>query len=332
MSVRVSAPCRLHFGLFHVPVPGLTHWPDGRPVRKFGGVGLMVETPRVAVEAHAADFLDVTGSLKERAAGSVLRIHSRQLAVGSGGPRPAVYAIRADGPREHVGLGVGTALGMALAAAMTADSDGFWHHSQFVSLANLCGRGQRSAIGVWGFGYGGLIVDGGKVDESVSPLGTILAFPSAWRAVLIRPPVDPAWHGDTERAAFGRSRSAEQALDTTERLERIARDWLVPAVQDEDFDAFAEAVHEFNRLAGEPFAADQGGAYSYMAVNCVIDELLGWGVTGVGQSSWGPTVFAFARDPDEAEHLAGRVRAWLPSDAEVTVTAADNQGARIEIL
>ena len=46
MSVRVVAPCRLHFGLFHVPVDGLTHYPDGRPVRKFGGLGMMIENPR----------------------------------------------------------------------------------------------------------------------------------------------------------------------------------------------------------------------------------------------------------------------------------------------
>ena len=45
MNVRVVAPCRLHFGLLHVPTIGFTHWPDGTPVRKFGGVGERNEMP-----------------------------------------------------------------------------------------------------------------------------------------------------------------------------------------------------------------------------------------------------------------------------------------------
>src|SRR5437762_31135 len=41
---RVTAPSRLHFGLFHVPADGFTHWPGidgnpGLPVRALGGVG-----------------------------------------------------------------------------------------------------------------------------------------------------------------------------------------------------------------------------------------------------------------------------------------------------
>ena len=53
--IRVVAPSRLHFGLFHVPVAG-DPWPDGLPVRCFGGVGLMVEEPAVVVVEPAADW------------------------------------------------------------------------------------------------------------------------------------------------------------------------------------------------------------------------------------------------------------------------------------
>ena len=59
---RVTAPSRLHFGLFHVPAAGLTHWPGpddepGLPVRSFGGVGLMIDRPGVVVTVRpAVDF------------------------------------------------------------------------------------------------------------------------------------------------------------------------------------------------------------------------------------------------------------------------------------
>jgi predicted sugar kinase len=62
----------------------------------------------------------------------------------------------------------------------------------------------------------------------------------------------------------------------------------------------------------------------------VIDELREMGAVGVGQSSWGPTVFAMCRDADEAEHLAAKARARFSRATDVTVTAANNTGARLE--
>jgi beta-RFAP synthase len=334
MSVRVVAPCRLHFGLFHVPVEGLTHWPDGRPIRKFGGVGLMIENPNVTVEVRPSTAESWDGPLGDRG----FRFARGVLANRYDGGR-ATVAVIADGPTEHTGLGVGTALGLAAGysafrlGGTRGYSPGCSLNSYAVrSIASWTGRGQRSAIGVYGFERGGLIVDGGKEPgETLSRLESRIDFPERWRAVLVRPDTEPVWHGDAERAAFGRDRTPEQALATTKRLYTIARSQLVRAVQDEDFDAFAAAVFEYNRTAGEPFAVDQGGPYAGPAVSGVIDELLSWGVQGVGQSSWGPTVFAFARDPDEAEHIARRARDWLPASADVTVTAANNTGARLEM-
>ena len=104
---------------------------------------------------------------------------------------------------------------------------------------------------------------------------------------------------------------------------------LIPAVQRADFPAFAEAIHHYNRLAGEPFATDQAGAYTGPRVAEVIETLRGWGVAGVGQSSWGPTVFAFAEDDDAANRLADRARDQFPKLAEIIVTRANNTGAAV---
>jgi predicted sugar kinase len=101
----------------------------------------------------------------------------------------------------------------------------------------------------------------------------------------------------------------------------------VPAVKSQDFAAFSDAVQRYNRLAGEPFAADQGGPYSGPEVTAVIDALRAWGAAGVGQTSWGPTVFAFAQDEGEARHLTDRARGQFPNLADVTVAKANNRGA-----
>jgi predicted sugar kinase len=64
----------------------------------------------------------------------------------------------------------------------------------------------------------------------------------------------------------------------------------------------------------------------------VVAYLRGQGVRGVGQSSWGPTVFAVLGDADEAEALARRLRTRGPGSAEVVVTTALNRGAAVESL
>ena len=326
MSVRVVAPCRLHFGLFHVPVDGLTHYPDGRPVRKFGGLGLMIEQPNVTVTARRSKRDTVSGPLFDRAVQFTDQLRQRNVQF-------APHEFHASGPPEHVGLGIGTALGLTLASVMVPT---YWFGRRLdgtVYLAGLVRRGRRSGIGIHGFREGGFIADDGKVANHEQPQpGSRTHFPDDWRVVLVRPPVQPIWHGDREHAVFGRPRPADRALALTDRLRSLANDTVVPAVRDASFDTFAASIQEFNRLAGEPFHDDQGGPYAGAEVACVIDELIEMGAVGVGQSSWGPTVFAFCRDADEAERLAARARARFSSATEVTVTAANNTGARIETV
>lgn len=327
MSVRVVAPCRLHFGLFHVPVDGLTHHPDGRPVRKFGGLGLMIDQPCVTVEEWRAPTWRRHGNLADRA------MHFGQL-VWEARPDfqflPFSSEFRADGPPEHIGLGVGTSLGLASARAMVNVFDG--RDLPVELLAEWVGRGQRSGIGVHGFKSGGFIVDNGKLENELPQLGANLDLSAGWRILLVRPPTPPVWYGDRERTAFARTRPADKALSLTDRLRSLAYDTVVPAVRDADFDTFAQSIFEFNRLAGEPFHDDQGGPYASPEVACVIDELIEMGAVGVGQSSWGPTVFAFAPSADAAEHLASRARERFSSATDVTVTAANNTGARLETM
>jgi beta-RFAP synthase len=318
MITSVTAPCRLHFGLFHVPAAE----EDPQPLRKFGGVGLMISRPQVEVRLTPADSFEARGSLARRAARAVERVQRADP------PRAAITGpvrIMADGPPEHVGLGVGTALGLAVAAALCSDRIG--HVLEPADLARLAGRGERSAVGTYGFYRGGYLVDDGRVGDEFPDLSDRLPFPEAWRVVLVRPPVPAGWHGDRERAAFARGRSPDVAAKVSRRLRRLAVETMTPAVELGDFDAFSAAVYEFNRVAGEPFASDQGGPYAGPAVAGAVELLRSLGAVGVGQSSWGPTVFAFAPDELEADHLAHRARQALPPDAVVDVSEPDNSGA-----
>ena len=297
----VVAGTRLHFGLFAA---------DGR----FGGCGLMLNAPAVTVTAtHGRDGWTADGTLAGRAL-AFARQFWRDATTAGG-------HLHADGPPEHVGLGVGTALGLSVARLMasrvlpTLSSD---------EQATVVGRGKRSGVGLYGFRHGGFLVDAGKPAADALPgLAGRCDFPADWRVVLVRPRVSELWSGRREQAAFDRPRPAGDPG----RMAELARGLLLPAAAAADFATFAPALGRYNRLAGEPFAADQGGPYAGPEVTAVVETLRGWGWAGVGQSSWGPTVFAVCPDPASADSLAARCRDQFADLEDVTVTAARNDGA-----
>jgi beta-RFAP synthase len=210
-------------------------------------------------------------------------------------------------PAEHTGLGVGTQLGLAVAKALAVacGEPGLTP----TELAARVGRGERSAIGVYGFDRGGLLVDAGKLpSETLSPLLAQVALPDEWRVVFFTPPGESRWHGDHERRAFATATAGDP-----EALRKLAEDAIIPAARRGDIDAFGEAVYAFNRKAGEPFAAAQGGVYASREIAQLIDDIRACGVRGVGQSSWGPTVFAIMGDDDTALSLVLRFRSRLPA-------------------
>ena len=217
--IRVVAPSRLHFGLFRVPVAGDV----GTPARAFGGVGLMVEHPGLAVTVRPADSWQFEGALASRAQVFAMRF---MASLPEERRRPFQVLVERC-PPEHTGLGVGTQLGLAVAKALaTASGEG---EQASAALAPRVGRGERSAIGVHGFDRGGLLVDAGKEPgEAVSPLLAHVAPPEAWRVVLFTPPGAGALARPPRAAGVRRgdrrpARSAAAARRNGHRPGRAAR-------------------------------------------------------------------------------------------------------------
>ncbi len=311
---RVVAPSRLHFGLLNLSPPEPT-------ARQFGGVGLMVEAPGIAVRVETADVWSAAGPSADRAAAFARRV----VALAGGVDRPLRVTVERC-PPEHVGLGVGTQLGLAVALAVARELGG--PGPEVAGLALWVGRGERSGVGAHGFVRGGLIVEGGKREgDPASVLVGRYEFPAEWRVVLARPRgATSIWAGPTERQAFARSRPADVLRPLTDRMCRVLVLGLLPALQEEDCEAFGEAIHEYNRLAGRMFAEDQGGDYCSPDVERLVAEVRRLGVHGAGQTSWGPTVFAVCPDADRAARLRAELLGRF-ADLEVKTTAANNTGA-----
>ena len=317
--VRVVAPSRIHFGMLSVNQPGVRH---------YGGVGAMVDAPGLEMMIRASPRLETAGPLADRAREAAL-LAARFLPNPAGrddGPPCRIEVTRA--PPLHVGLGTGTQLAMAVAAGLNAFCQG--PRLEAAELARCVGRGHRSAIGLYGFAFGGLIYESGKArSEDIAPLVDRVEIPPAWRFVLVRPRDDRGLCDDAERDAFAELPPVPR--ERTELLRQEAEEHLLPATARGDFAEFSESLYHFGYEAGLSFAAKQGGAFAGPRLASLVDWIRARGVSGVGQSSWGPTLFAVVREESAAAELVRGLAARADAgDLELTVAAPNNRGARIE--
>jgi beta-ribofuranosylaminobenzene 5'-phosphate synthase len=325
----VQAFSRLHFGLLNVPNRSLEPSRQALGVRWFGGAGLMVERPGLRVQATPSSAWSASGPLAERALAFAQRfthgLIQRAPEYASLPPRQLLLEWAAP---EHVGLGTGTQLGLSVARVLSASWKMEWGTRE---LAGLVGRGLRSSLGMHGFEQGGFLVDAGKRrPEDLAPLVARLVVPEDWRVVLVLPGPDETvgLHGASEVEAFAQLTEEGVARARTEGLCRLVLMGLLPALVEGDLDAFGEALFEFNVRVGEVFAPVQGAVYAGARVAELVAFVRGEGVRGVGQSSWGPTVFALVADEGQAVHLATRLQNQFALDpSTVLVTRACNRGA-----
>jgi beta-RFAP synthase len=326
---RIRTASRLHFGLISLTAEGAA-WPDRHgaavlPARRFGGVGMMIEAPGLVVRAEPADAWSAEGPLAERALASAGRFVASVEEETPGAVVPAQRLVVEAAPREHVGLGSGTQIALAVAKLL---AEALGRSMSPAELARRVQRAARSALGVHGFAQGGFLVEGGKrAGAELSPLVARMAFPPAWWVVLVLPRQRTGLHGPDEQAAFARLKCSQA---TTEALCRLVLLGMLPALAEEDLSAFGEALFDFNARAGEVFAPAQGGTYAGAAVEELIEFIRRQGVAGAGQSSWGPGVFAVT-DEERAAHLADRLRD-VAAKAEILVSRGCNQGAIVEAV
>jgi beta-ribofuranosylaminobenzene 5'-phosphate synthase len=322
--IRIRTPSRLHFGLFSLPTDGASAWlnQEGKPIllrREFGGVGLMIERPGIELTVDPAKAWSAAGPLAQRA------LHFARTYCDAVGIEEAIQLRVESAAPEHAGLGTGTQLGLAVARAIAELTDR--RERDASTLARCVGRGRRSAIGVHGFELGGFLVEGGKTsDAAISPLLLRHDFPDDWHILLVTPRDWQGSHGRREIEAFSDLATQERDDRSTETLCRLVLLGLLPALMERDFPAFGEALYDFNRRAGEMFQPAQGGLYAHPRIEEIVKILRGAGVKGVGQSSWGPTIFAVVA----AEQMT-EIPDWLIGKKgikpdEIIVTPARNRG------
>jgi beta-ribofuranosylaminobenzene 5'-phosphate synthase len=309
-SVRVEAPARLHMGMLDVA---------GDRARRFGGLGVAVSRPAAVLEASPSDDVTAEGPDAERALAVARRCRDK-LGISGGARVRVLEAIPA-----HVGLGSGTKLALAVTTALAALAG---QSPQPRALARAAGRGARSAVGLWTFVDGGLVVEGGVHPgaEQAAPLLARHAMPDEWRCVLAIPSAEPGLSGRAEEEAFARLRPDP---DRAALIAQLVLTSLLPALAERDLTEFGTALTRVQRLVGESFASVQGGVFHPRA-GPLVDALLRLGAAGAGQSSWGPAVYGIVGNEQAGRELARRMEAELDGDGRAELVSFDNRGARVE--
>jgi beta-RFAP synthase len=308
--VTVTVPARLHLGFLDL---------HGGLGRRFGGIGLAIDTFRTRIRMRRATAMRVTGAERERLAAHVETM--RQALQ-----RDDAYHVEVlENVPAHAGFGSGTQLALAVAACMRRLHD---MPPDIASDAITLGRGTRSGLGVGLFQQGGLAVDGGRgTSERPAPIVSRLPFPDAWRVLVVLDPARQGAHGTDELAAFG-ALGAFPERDAA-HLCRLVLMKALPALAEHDIARFGAAIGELQARLGDHFAAAQDGArFTSPAVAAALAAMERAGAQGIGQSSWGPTGFCFAPSQAEAERLAAAAGAQA-AGLNIRICCGLNRGAEI---
>ncbi|MEX2113285.1 MAG: hypothetical protein WD845_08875 [Pirellulales bacterium] len=347
-SLEIIAPGRLHFGLLSF----------GQPTgRQFGGAGVLIDRPGLRLRVASHDVFQVQGPLANRVervarhyAESLGLLSSPRSTMGQGRPTeapenpvswpaaaspffcqepinlPACRIEVLDAPPEHVGLGTGTQLALSVVAGINALAGNAPLDAP--ALAALTGRAARSAIGTYGFLRGGLLMESGKLPgETLSPLERRTLPPDEWRFVVVLTHDQQGVSGDEGRRAF--EQLPPVPPETTAALRGELTERLFPAAEQGDFATFSDSLYRYGYTSGMCFAAQQGGPFATPRVAEWVDHIRSLGVSGVGQSSWGPAVFAAVESPTAAEHLAARLREQLTASERIVVAKVSQGGATV---
>lgn len=308
-AVFVEAPARLHFGVLDL---------RGARGRWFGGIGAAAPEATLLVSASKSESLIVEGD--DGRAQDFARRFLNHYSIQCG----ALLRVHRALP-VHAGLGSGTQLALAVARAL---AELYGVEADPTQLAHAVGRARRSAIGTWTFAGGGLVVEGGRQRgrDECGPLIARLPFPETWRCVVAVPDAPPGISGAEEAAIF-----AELPPPSERDVERVAHAvlmTLLPAMAEGDLPSFGAALSEIQTITGQWFAPVQGGTFAPGPTEALVRRMTGWGAHGVGQSSWGPTVYGFVEGDEADARLAEQVRMAMGDSARVFHGPFRAEGAR----
>ena len=313
-KVFVIAPARLHMGFIDL---------SGSLGRNFGSIGVALNEISTRLSVKASPQLLINGPSTARAA-KCTQLLCEALNVSDKLQINIETAIP-----EHVGLGSGTQMALAIGSAL---NDFYDLGLSIREIAQLTDRGMRSGIGIGVFEQGGLVVDGGRGEQtSTPPVISHMDIPDDWRFILVFDKRGQGLHGEQEINAF-------KELPPFPHQEAARLCYLLlmqglPAVAEHNIELFGDVITQLQKSVGEHFASVQGGIFTSIEVSEVMQWLQQQGAVAIGQTSWGPTGFCAVDDNKKADSLVLEMQQKFShlSNLSFATASASNSGGDVFI-
>ncbi len=312
--MRIRTPSRVHVTLIDL---------NGEIGRVDGGVGFALEEPHVEIVARESEDVVVRGEAHNlKRFESVARSLKERFGFG------IEIEVLSDF-KEHVGLGSGTQISLAVGVAYSKLYD---LNLSVRDVARITGRGGTSGIGVAAFEMGGFIVDGGhskKVKKSFlpsafskAPPGPVISrldFPD-WDVCLVIPE-GRGFFGEREVDLFEKNTPIK--LEEVRELCHVILMKLLPAVAEKDIDDFSSAISRIQELGFKRAEVEQYGE-KMRSLMKRFEE-----VGACGMSSTGPTLYIVSEKINIQE--VNDLIAEFGLKAEIILTKGRNRGADVEV-
>lgn len=289
--------------------------------RHFGSIGVALNEISTRVSVTGAEQLTITGAAAQRAKKCV-SILCAALQVSD-----QLNIIIESSIPEHVGLGSGTQMSLAIGAALNE----FYGLGLTVrEIASVTDRGLRSGIGIGIFEQGGLVVDGGRGEKTITPpILSHMDVPDDWRFILVFDRRGQGLHGQQEIQAFKELPPFPQS--EAARLCYLLLMQGLPAVAESDIVKFGSVISQLQRSVGEHFSSAQGGVFTSPEVAVAMQWLEKQGAVAIGQTSWGPTGFCAIDGAQLAESITDQARLAFAhfENLSFVVASARNSGGDV---
>lgn len=309
-KVTVIAPARLHMGFIDL---------SGALGRHFGSIGLALNEICTQLTLTSADQCVLTGKAPVRAE-QCLKSLCQALNVSD-----CVHLHVDSAIPEHVGLGSGTQMSLAIGSAL---NQYYGLGLSVRQIAQLTDRGKRSGIGIGVFEQGGLVVDGGRGEQTTTPpVISHMTVPDDWRFILVFDRRGQGLHGQQEVKAFKELPPFPQ--QEAARLCYLLLMQGLPAIAEDNIERFGDVITQLQHSVGEHFASAQGGVFTSSEVAEAMQWLAEQGAVAIGQTSWGPTGFCAVRGADNAIDLCQQLEqkfSHLNNLEFVSVSARNGSG------
>jgi beta-ribofuranosylaminobenzene 5'-phosphate synthase len=287
--------------------------------RHFGSIGIALNEHATRLSLTSGEKRVITGPSAERA-DKCLTLMCQALNVSD----KLTVNIETAIP-EHIGLGSGTQMSLAIGSALNA----YYGLGLGVrDIAALMDRGLRSGIGIGIFERGGLVVDGGRGEKTITPPVIVhLDIPASWRFILVLDKRGQGLHGQQEIEAF--KVLPPFPRHEVERLCYLLMMKGLPAVAENNIVDFGNVISQLQCSVGEHFAAAQGGVFTSPEVAVAMKWLAQQGAVAIGQTSWGPTGFCAIDGVSLAESIteeAVQKFSYFDNLSFVTASACNSGG------